>query len=247
MREAGQEMPRPRVDGRRVTRLVLLTAWAAFLAWLQVSGEIGRYIGPRTYWVVDLGAIALGFSAAGHLFSLRSTAPAGVRPRELLGGLVLLAPILAVVLVPAASLGSLAASHKAISRLSSGSSGTVPVIHDASKGVSVVDIHYASESADYAAEVGITDGYRIALLGFVTHPSGTPSGDFALTRFFISCCAADAIPYSVEVDPGAAASKPFRNDTWLVVRGVLRRRGDEYVLEATRIEPAKAPKDPYLY
>lgn len=244
--------PRPsavaRTDPGRVLRFALIAAWAAFLGWLHVSGQMSRYIGPRTYWVVDLGAVALAAAAVAHLSTLKSSRPRRAGRRDVLGALVLLAPMIAVALAPSASLGALAASHKAISGLTSGSGSTVPVLHDASKGVSVIDIHYASESAEYAAKTGISDGYKVALLGFVTHPSGTPADRFAVTRFFISCCAADAIPYSVEVDPSrAGSSSTMKDNTWLVVKGSLQREDNEYVLQASAVHRTGAPKDPYLY
>ena len=40
-------------------RMVVLALWSAFFAWLLVSGEVYRYIGPRTRWVVVFGAVML--------------------------------------------------------------------------------------------------------------------------------------------------------------------------------------------
>jgi putative membrane protein len=238
---------RPGVDARRVARFAVLLAWAGFFAWLRASGEITRYIGPRTYWVVSFGGVTLALAALGNLLAIRTRG--ATRPLSFgeMGGMVVLAaPIMAVALVPSAQLGALAASRKAISGLAS-STSLIPSAHDASKGVSVVDIHYASESPEYAESMGISDGYRIDLLGFVTHPSGTPRGRFALTRFFVSCCAADAIPYSVQVDPAKAGMRGFTDNTWLDISGALYKEGEEYVLVAQRINKTRAPKDPYLY
>ena len=39
-------------DRRRLARGLVLACWAGFFAWLHLSGEKTRYLGPRTYWVV---------------------------------------------------------------------------------------------------------------------------------------------------------------------------------------------------
>jgi uncharacterized membrane protein YcgQ (UPF0703/DUF1980 family) len=71
-------------------------------------------------------------------------------------------------------------------------------------------------------------------------------GTFGLGRFYVSCCAADAIPYAVDVDASASGEK-FAQDTWLNVKGVLERRGQDLVVVAESIVETEEPEDPYLY
>jgi uncharacterized repeat protein (TIGR03943 family) len=87
----------------------------------------------------------------------------------------------------------------------------------------------------------------VDLTGFVSDGEGGPEGTFALSRFYVSCCAADAIPYTAAVDPEEAGVGAYDRDTWLHVEGVLERRGDDIVVVAEAIEPADEPDDPYLY
>lgn len=232
-------------DPHRVARAAVLVVWTAFFLWLLLTGEVYRYIGLRTHWVVVFGAATLAIATVAQLVSLRSSKPPrGLALREVAAFALMLCPVLAVVLIPAPSLGALAASTKATGGILS-SDALVPAAPQQGEGVSFVDIHYASESERYAADAGISDGYRIELTGFVTHPSGTPEGSFALTRFFISCCAADAIPYSVRVDPGAGATYP--DNTWLTISGALYKQGDQYVLRPSAVHKVPEPKDPYIY
>jgi uncharacterized repeat protein (TIGR03943 family) len=229
----------------RVARAIVLVAWTSFFAWLLLTGEVYRYIGLRTHWVVVFGAVILGIATVAQLLALRSSEPAGrLSPREVGGLGLLLCPILVVLMIPAPSLGALAASTKSTGGILS-SDALIPSAPSGSEGVTFVDIHYASASAAYAGDVGITDGYRVELTGFVTHSEVAPEGGFALTRFFISCCAADAIPYSVGVDPGTERS--FTDDTWLTVSGALYKEGDQYVLRAEKVDTVAEPKDPYIY
>ncbi len=223
-----------------IVRTTLLFVWAAFLGWLLVSGEVYRYIGPRTMWVVIFGAVMLMLAA---LMQIGSGSAERLSQKELLGLSSFIAPIAILVLVPSAGLGSEAASRKSSGGLVSAASRFAPVPQSGGD-VSFPEISYASDSEEYGAALGIVDGYELKLTGFVTHPDDTPDGTFALTRFATFCCAADAIPYSVTVDPSITEDYP--DDTWLTVSGSLARRTDELVLEAERITEVKEPKNPYI-
>jgi hypothetical protein len=69
-------------------------------------------------------------------------------------------------------------------------------------------------------------------------------GTFLLGRFFISCCAADALPIVVPVLRGAGALPP--QDRWLLVSGALVRRGTALVIAPTSMEQTPEPSSPYL-
>ena len=231
-------------DRRRLARGLTLACWAGFFAWLHVSGEKTRYLGPRTYWVVVFGTVVLGVAAAAHLLTLRTGSPSRVDRRDAAGLATLLLPLVVVAAVPSAQLGALAASRKTSGAGAAAVGAIAPPAPDAGGPVSFVDVHYASESESYAAEAGIAEGMEIELTGFVTHPAGLPSGTLGLTRFQVSCCAADAVPYTVPliVDPGSRD-----DDEWLRVRGNLALRDGVFVLDPVEVTAVDAPRDPYLY
>jgi uncharacterized repeat protein (TIGR03943 family) len=230
-----------------VPRLVSLVVWSGFFAWLMLSGEVYRYIGPRTRWVVVFGAVILGLAALAQARAMvRSRSLAGdsrVSRSELVGLASLLAPIAIVILIPKPTLGSEAASRKATRGFVSAASSFAPVPQPDGD-VSFPEIKFASESDEYAAALGIADGYEIKLTGFVTHPDGGRDGTFALTRFATFCCAADAIPYSVTVAP--KEGQDFSDDTWLTVSGFLVDERGEFVLQAERITETQEPQNPYI-
>jgi uncharacterized membrane protein YcgQ (UPF0703/DUF1980 family) len=64
-----------------------------------------------------------------------------------------------------------------------------------------------------------------------------------LTRFYISCCAADAIPYSVFI----RSTEDHRDDVWLRVDGRLGKIGDLFVVDPRSIAITDEPKTPYLF
>jgi putative membrane protein len=231
-------------DRRGLARGVVLASWAAFFAWLHVSGEKTRYLGPRTYWVVVFGAVVLGAAAAAHLVTARRAPARSLAPRDAWAIVALLVPLLAVAAVPSAQLGALAASRKTAGAGAASVGAIAPPAPAAGDEVSFAEIHYASESPEYAAEAGIAAGMEVELTGFVTHPEGLPSGTLGLTRFQVSCCAADAVPYTVPVaaDPGSR-----EDDVWLRVVGRLALRDGVYVVDPQAVRVVDAPGDPYLY
>jgi putative membrane protein len=224
-----------------------LAAWAAFLAWLWASGEMTRYLGPRTYWVVPFGAIALGAVACGYLLAVpRMPNPFRKRsaPKELLGLAILVLPMIAAVLVPSPNLGALAASRKQTGGVGIAGAVAAPAAQPEAP-ISFIDFYFAEKSEKYAAAKGMAEGAEVKLLGFVTRGSEAPPGTFELTRFYISCCAADAIPYSAPVRPRQAHD--WTDDTWLEVSGRLARPEGHWVVVAESIIPRREPRDPYLY
>jgi uncharacterized repeat protein (TIGR03943 family) len=91
-------------------------------------------------------------------------------------------------------------------------------------------------------------GVPVRLVGFAT-PDARGEG-FLLTRFVLTCCAADARPLRVAIR-GLAPPWPA-TDTWLEVTGTWRpdRRTAEderpAILDATQQRPIPAPANPYL-
>jgi uncharacterized repeat protein (TIGR03943 family) len=229
------------LDTARVARVLVLGAWTTFFVWLSASGEVVRYIGPRTQWVVFFGTAALAVATVAYALTLRRTAQHGLTRREAAGLALLLVPIAAVALVPAPELGALAAARR-----SAGPLAGVSLVPSATRGeISFLEVDYASRSQEYAASAGVTEGRRLELLGFV---SRVDSDGFDLTRFYIACCAADAIPYTVAVEaPGGSTRSTYSTDQWFEVSGTLEREQDgAFILVADRLRRRDAPENPYL-
>jgi putative membrane protein len=232
-------------DPVRAGRAVILSAWTIFFAWLYLSGEMTRYLGPRTYWVVPFGAIGLGLAAVAHLATLRTRHSRQLSWGQVGALLVFLLPMLAVLAVPRPDLGALAASRKSqAGGIAAGVAQPEPV---AGTEIRFLEISYSEESEEYANAVGAIDGKEVNLLGFVSEDRDGPQGTIGLARFYVSCCAADAIPYTVSIDTSQSGAGDYEQDAWLDVTGTLERRGEDLVVVATSIERKEEPDDPYLY
>jgi uncharacterized repeat protein (TIGR03943 family) len=134
-------------------------------------------------------------------------------------GWLLALPLAVLLLVEPTSLGAYAANRQAVktTRLSQ-SVGVVfdplPAKEDGRVTLSLTEF---SERGLYDSKESLK-GQPVRLIGFVNHDKAAPGG-FFLTRFKISCCAADAYPVQV-VLAGDAGQWP--DDTWLTIDGVWK-------------------------
>jgi uncharacterized repeat protein (TIGR03943 family) len=218
----------------------VLLGWGLFLGWLAVSNTMARFLGPRTYWVAWFGtATLLASGVVTGVFAVRGGGPRAGRA-DWSGVILLLLPIVLVASLSTPQLGAQAASRKAVGV--GALSGFVPPPSSGGD-IGLEEIHYAGLSREYADQVGIVDGAEVELVGFVTHPKKNDDGTFSLTRFYISCCAADAVPYSVAV----AADEDLPDDTWLKVEGTLARGPNGFVVDPSSVDEIEEPSTPYLY
>jgi putative membrane protein len=225
---------------RRSIRALALVAWAGVFAWLWVTGESVRYLGPRTQWVVPVGAIGLTLAAAGYLYATRAESPSRLGLREGLGLVGLMLPVMAAAVLANAQLGALAASNKLSSRGIDSSALARLASRDA-KHIGFLQLNAAGRDTGLTRELGLGEGKSVELTGFVSSTGRV----FTLSRFYITCCVADAVPIGVHVSAGARGAKLDKDD-WIDVTGALARGHREWIVKALRIEHVKPPSDPYL-
>jgi uncharacterized repeat protein (TIGR03943 family) len=223
----------------RSVRAVALVAWAGLFTWLWGTGESVRYLGPRTQWVVPVGAVGLILAAVAYLYVTRDARPDRISLREGLGLGALLLPVMAAGVLAHAQLGALAASNKLSSR-GIDSSALARLAGRNAKEIGFLQLNAAGRHADLTRQLGLSEGKSVELVGFVSQ-EGRP---FTLSRFYISCCVADAVPIGVHVMPSKSAR--LKRDDWVDVTGVLDKGNREWVVKALVIRHVKAPSDPYL-
>jgi uncharacterized repeat protein (TIGR03943 family) len=226
-----------KLDWPRVVRGLAIATWGGFFVYLWASGRATTYIGPKTTWVVTLGAIMLPLVALAYLASARSH-PRVASARELGANSLLVAPILFALMVPAPSLGALAVKNKRTAN------AALPMAAPEDGQVRLYEIAWAMESTKYAAQNGIKTGAPVDFVGFVSQDK-LPGGQIELSRFYVACCAADATAYSLKLKPPAGAGS-FPVDTWVRVRGKLTGRpGYTLGVAVTSIDEVAQPANPY--
>ncbi|HEY9762664.1 MAG TPA: TIGR03943 family protein [Trichocoleus sp.] len=93
-------------------------------------------------------------------------------------------------------------------------------------------------------------GKKAQVTGFVIHPPGWSDNYLMISRFVLTCCAADAYPVGLPVRLPAGQSRP-KPDSWLEIRGKMvtdtldGKR--QLVIEASQVKDVPEPRNPYEY
>jgi uncharacterized repeat protein (TIGR03943 family) len=230
------------VDWTRVLRGTGLVAWAAFFDYLWLSGRSVDYVGPRTTWVVVFGAVALTCASVLYVSGLFTRQEAARPTVKELGRLVIIvSPIALAATAPSVTLGAQAVDQK---RTADGATSLARLeAYDGS--IRLYELAAAADNPQWAVERGIEHGVLVEIDGFVSKVHD--DGRIELSRFLASCCAADAMPYSVDVALPAGAGR-FEKNEWLLVRGQIVESTDGermFAVTADEVEPIDRPIDAY--
>jgi uncharacterized repeat protein (TIGR03943 family) len=233
------------------TRSVLLLALGATAVWLWRSGEALNYVRPGLAPLVLAAGVvllALGLLPPLGLLGARAARPAGGHRHRARVGWLLLVPVLVVLVVQPAALGSYAASSRSV--VPGGGDGDFPPLAAPVRGA--VPMPMAEFVTRAVRDPGQSlAGVRVRLTGFVA-PAEAGDHGWRLTRFVIFCCAADAEALQAVVHGDAA---PRARDQWLEVEGTWQPRPAAVddpnpqppVLDADAVRPIAPPRPPYEY
>lgn len=93
-------------------------------------------------------------------------------------------------------------------------------------------------------------GQAAKVQGFVIHPKDLPDNYLLISRFVLTCCAADAYPVSLPVQLAQPRSA-YKPDTWLEVEGKMITASlngkRQLTIAAKSLKPIAEPKNPYDY
>jgi hypothetical protein len=160
--------------------------------------------------------------------------------------------MVALVAVPEPSLGAQAAAMKRpsnevlLSQISDsgGHGGGQGAAASSTADATFVEVAVATLSPGEGADMGLRPGDPVRVHGIVVHDTGIP-GTYGLARFFISCCAGDALPVLVPVHSPAGAKRP-EQDRWVLVSGTLTRRGSSLIVVPASVRETGEPENAYL-
>ncbi|UUU37084.1 TIGR03943 family protein [Streptomyces sp. CA-210063] len=228
--------------------VLLLLSGAAILRVSLFSELYLRYVQPglRPFLIVSgVLLVVLGITAGvrvlraddeGHHPGGHGHGPGGPRVAWLLA-----VPALVLLLSPPPALGSYSADREAAEYAARGV-GTFPALP---KGDPVeLTLGEFSSRAIYDSKRSLK-GRTVRMTGFVTHGD---DGTWYLTRLLVSCCAADASPYKVEIRDDDAPTA----DAWVTVTGTWHPRGElgsekawPPALDAESVRRVAEPENPY--
>ena len=93
-------------------------------------------------------------------------------------------------------------------------------------------------------------GQQVKVIGFVTPMPDWPQNVFMISRFVLTCCAADAYPVGLPVQLPASAPVP-EADAWLEVSGTMTTASlggkRQLVVGSATLTPIPTPRNPYEY
>jgi uncharacterized repeat protein (TIGR03943 family) len=245
------------------TRSTLLVALGATAVWLWRSSEDLNYVRPGLAPLVLAAGVVLlalgllpplgllGANRAGH-FPDGLGDQGGHQHQHHHGGRVgwlLLVPVLVVLLVQPAALGSYAVSSRRVVP-GGGDSGFPPLGAPVRGAVPMSMAEFVTRAARDPGQS--LAGVRVRLTGFAA-PAEGGAGGWRLTRFVIFCCAADAEAVQAVIQGDAT---PRARDQWLEVEGTwvphpVAADNDPSppppVLEADLVRPVAPARPPYEY
>jgi uncharacterized repeat protein (TIGR03943 family) len=234
----------------------VMTAWATVMLHTVASGRINELLSPmfRNYVIIAAAFLAVFSVLYLLLFQpTQKTAPTGTL-RQLGRWLVLLLPVIAAAVFSPSAFSSTTISK----RLDPNASYQMPTWYDKNKQVpqTVMDA-----DPNQAAPVEVTDLIQLGQhpdqakafadrkVRSVGHIILTPGGSPKLARLIMWCCAADAVPVTVELQGNVKG--PFKDDDWLEVTGTAQFPAGKDgkaapVINVDTIVPTQEPDEPYL-
>jgi len=233
--------PPRRWSPSRVAGTAVLGAWAFLFWFLWLSGRDALYLSTRTAWVVPVAAALLTAATLGRLASARVTTPETLRAREAWIMGLMVVPVVLVLAAPPATLGTFSAGKR------SGFSGTGFAASASEIGegeLTLVDVAAAQTTPEGERALAGRAGESVSFVGFVVRRDDTPADEILLTRYVVSCCAADAAVAQVRVvnvTPGE-----FEPDEWVEVTGPIYPLGREVIVDAQQVVEVDRPDRPYL-
>ncbi|MBD2257098.1 TIGR03943 family protein [Pseudanabaena sp. FACHB-2040] len=245
-----------------VVDLLILGLWGAMLVRFWVTGQMALLLHPDYQWLAHLTAILLlGLAALRgrqiwqqvSQFSrlppvITADSHISLLPRQISTSLLLAVAVFGLIYTPRPFTSDTALQRGITDTLTMTRSqpqrftlNTNPEERTIIDWVRTLNVYpepdaYAGKKADVA--------------GFVIYPPGWSENYLMISRFVLTCCAADAYPVGLPVRLAEGQPRP-RQDTWLQVQGQMTTDTldgkRQLVIDASQVEEIPEPRNPYEY
>lgn len=256
--------------------IVLVLVASVATVWLGFSGQLGLYIHPRYFvFTLILAVVGLLFVIGTVLVKIRedlgaedSALPApGSRVQDRSAGGVSgrlrwrrLSPvwtaavaaacafgIVAMLILPPTTLSQATVDQRSVNSGSVLADGSVSASGDTAD----FDVKEWATLLRQSTDLSGLTGKQATVLGFVSADKDDPDNVFYVTRFFVTCCAADAQPLGVPVyKPGW--TQELSENEWIQVSGAFElnpsvQSRQPLTIKASDIAAVAQPDEPYVY
>lgn len=235
--------------------VLAIASWGILMLRYWHTGKLSILIHRDYFWLVIAGGIGLSIVSslkALELLRKRSDIPdtrhITIFPPGFSSALLLLTAILGLVITP-----RVFASQTALQR------GVTDVLQATRSQPQAFRSSIRSEertlidwirTLNVYPEPDAYSGQKVKVQGFAIHPPELPPEYLLLSRFVITCCAADAYPVGLPVKL-TQNRQAYPQDTWLEVEGQMITQNlqnkRQLTIQASNLRPIQEPKNPYEY
>jgi uncharacterized repeat protein (TIGR03943 family) len=243
--------------------ILALAAWGILMLKYWLKGQLSMLIHPNYFGLVVVTGIALLIFAALRILQLinqmRQQAAGRVPlmpmaqhlslfPPGWSSALLLAAAILGLVITPQV-FASQTAIQRGVTESVTMTRSQPQSFRSNSKPEERSLIEWVRTLAVYPEPDAYT-GQSVKVQGFIVHPPNLPSQYLLISRFVITCCAADAYPVGLPVKLNGDR-KTYPPDSWQEVSGRMITETLEgrrqLVIEANSFKKIPKPANPYFY
>lgn len=236
---------------------LLLLGLCIFFASKAANGQLTWYINSRFVPLTIFGIIFLAVLAQIIFTEIRRSrkhdeehnhehehdhAPAPVNLW------IMLVPLLIGVLIPARPLDSSAFATKGFNTNSPlvSADSSAQIFETESEERNVFDW---LKLFNYESDLEQFNGETASVIGFVYFDETLGENQFFVSRFVVSCCAADGFAIAMPVEWSEAAA--LEQDSWVLVKGSIKSitLNDKIapMIVAESVQPVPTPEQPYLF
>ena len=239
----------------RSFQALLLLALCLFFAGKAANGQLTYYINLRFVPLTIFGMVFLAVLAQNLFSELRRTRGSAEESehdhydKPAAANLwFMLVPLAIGILIPTRPLDSSAFATKGFNTTGPlvSSDSSAQLIETESQDRNVLDwlkiFNYETDLTPYL-------GQRSSVIGFVYRDDQLSENQFYVSRFVITCCAADGFAIAMVAESPEAAS--FKQDAWVLVKGPVSSitLNDRPVplIKAESVQAVSVPEQPYLF
>lgn len=236
--------------------VLAIAAWGILMLKYWLTGKLNLLIHPDYFWLVITGGLGLLVVAGLKGWQLLRRRRAIARivqhitlfPPGFSSVLLLATAILGLVVTPRVFASQTALQRGVTDYL--GATRSQPQAFRSSMRPEERSLVDWVRTLNVYPEPDAYTGQKVKVQGFVIHPPELPQEYLLLSRFVITCCAADAYPVGLPVLP-RQNRQVYPPDTWLEVEGqmITENLGGkrQLTIQATSLKQIPEPQNPYNY